>query len=501
MIRQGGAIVAIMIIARHGLWFRREYADGACAGRGVYGDRCSSCHGNRGQGGVGPSLADVRDVARVRRPTGMDRVGERKMEGRARPDYGANDTPVTKVMPGHAETPHSRRDRAVAAFERVEYGDGDPVRRARGVRTLRETDRALGECDRRRVAPTTLPEYGVIDGGWTMSGFASTAGLASAARITFTAAVVIFIYTIVIGILNGMDLWEPEHDLLMSHVHSGTLGWITLGVAGIAVLDVLRRPRGTVRRAPRVTTMAVGLVAAVVLYVVAFAMGDSIFDDRIQRPIFGTVLFVVVIWVLVWFVAAYRAYPTSSAARLGLLLAWISLLIGSLFGIILGLFTANGEVPGLDNETAARFADAHPPAMVIGYLPGRRVRGRRVDAARRRRGRGGSVQMWLLFVAGLIINIAFVTGKDEELAGPANLLMIAAGLMLLWRSRSMLPQTAGAGSVSVCSRASPCCSSSSISPCSPSSCRGSSVTWSTSTHSPNRRKGCSSRSTTRCSSG
>jgi hypothetical protein len=53
-------------------------------------------------------------------------------------------------------------------------------------------------------------------------------------------------------------------------------------------------------------------------------------------------------------------------------------------------------------------------------------------------GRAGYVQMWLLFAAGIIINIAFVTGTDEQLAGPANLLMIAAGIMVLWRSRSML---------------------------------------------------------------
>lgn len=46
--------------------------------------------------------------------------------------------------------------------------------------------------------------------------------------------------------------------------------------------------------------------------------------------------------------------------------------------------------------------------------------------------------MWLLFVAGLVINVAFVTGTDEQLAGPANLLMIAALVTLLWRSRSML---------------------------------------------------------------
>ena len=271
-----------------------------------------------------------------------------------------------------------------------------------------------------------------------MSVFALRAGLAGPARVSFSAAAIVFVYTIVIGILNGTDIWEPEHDVLMSHVHSGTLGWITLGVAGIAFLMFSDGRAVPAEERRRVDAMTWALVASVVLYVLAFLAGDSIFDDRIQRPIFGTVLFVVVIWVLVWIVGAYRAYGSSSAARLGLLLGWISLLIGAVFGVILGLFTANGSVPGLDDETASRFADAHPPAMVIGYLlvaAFAAVEWMLHDADQ---GRAGFVQMWLLFVAGLVINIAFVTGSDEQLAGPANLLMIAAGLTLLWRSRSML---------------------------------------------------------------
>jgi hypothetical protein len=198
--------------------------------------------------------------------------------------------------------------------------------------------------------------------------FASREGLAAPSRLAFISAAAIFMYTVVIGILNGTDVWEPEHDVLMSHVHSGTLGWITLGVAGIAFLMYSDGREISAGERRQVTTMTWALVVAVVLYVLAFLAGDSIFDDRIQRPIFGTVLFVVVIWVLVWFVTAFRAYESSSAARLGLLLGWISLLIGAVFGVILGLYTANGEVPGLADETAARFADAHPPAMVIGYL-------------------------------------------------------------------------------------------------------------------------------------
>ncbi len=215
-----------------------------------------------------------------------------------------------------------------------------------------------------------------------MSVFAPHAGLASASRIAFTAASAIFMYTIVIGILNGMDIWNPEHDVLMSHVHSGTLGWITLGVAGIAFLMFSEGRDVPASEQHQTVRMAWVLVGAVVLYVLAFLAGDSIFDDRIQRPIFGTVLFIVVIWLLVWFINAYRAYESASAARLGLLLGWISLLIGAVFGVILGLYTSNGEVPGLDDETAARFADAHPPAMVIGYLLVAGLRGRRVAAPR-----------------------------------------------------------------------------------------------------------------------
>ena len=262
--------------------------------------------------------------------------------------------------------------------------------------------------------------------------------LSRATRTLFTAAMVIFLYTVVIGILNGMDLWEPEHDVLMSHVHSGTLGWITLGVAGVAMLvcSLDREVSADERRSA--DTLAWAMIAGVVLYVVAFAVGDSIFDDRIQRPVFGTLLFLPVGWFLVWLVGAYRAYGRSGAARLGLLLAWISLLIGAVFGVILGLYTSNGEVPGLGDDVAARIADAHPPAMVIGYLL---VAGFSIVEwllHDQDTGRGGFVQVWLLFVAGLIINLAFVTGTDEQLAGPANLLMIAAGVMMLWRSRRLL---------------------------------------------------------------
>ncbi|HEY5663534.1 MAG TPA: hypothetical protein VIS05_05815 [Ilumatobacter sp.] len=272
-----------------------------------------------------------------------------------------------------------------------------------------------------------------------MTGFDARFGLAGPARSAFMSAATIFVYTIVIGILNGADIWEPEHDALMSHVHSGTLGWVTLGVAGVVLLMFSDGRQASDAERRRVAAMTYSLIGAIVLYVLAFLAGDSIFDDRIQRPIVGTALFVIVVWFLWWLVQQVRSSSGRlSAARLGMLLAWISLLIGAVFGVILGLYTSNGDVPGLSDDVAGRVADAHPPAMVIGYLLVAAFSIVEWLLFDDDTGRGGYVQAWLLFVAGIIINIAFVTGTDEQLAGPANLLMIAAGLTLLWRARPLL---------------------------------------------------------------
>ena len=46
----------------------------------------------------------------------------------------------------------------------------------------------------------------------------------------------------------------------------------------------------------------------------------------------------------------------------------VLLFVGAILGVLLGLYTSNGEIPGLDNDTAARVAEGHPPAMVIGFL-------------------------------------------------------------------------------------------------------------------------------------
>lgn len=96
-------------------------------GRGVYADNCSACHGNRGQGGVGPALSEVRDVW----PSCTDhmewiRLGSQRWQDEHGPTYGALDRPIDQVMPGYEGELTADEIAAVAAFERVEYGGGDP---------------------------------------------------------------------------------------------------------------------------------------------------------------------------------------------------------------------------------------------------------------------------------------------------------------------------------------------------------------------------------------
>ncbi|MFQ5968072.1 MAG: hypothetical protein ACE5MI_10740 [Acidimicrobiia bacterium] len=268
------------------------------------------------------------------------------------------------------------------------------------------------------------------------------------ARITFVAALLLFIITIVIGILNGVDLVEFERDQTVTHLHAGTLGWITLALSGTAFLMFTGRRALSVGDVSHARALAYSMIGAVALYVAAFYAGDSIFDDRIQRPFGGTLLFLVVVWFLVWLVRNNRAAPSSSIARLGVILAWISLLIGAVFGIILGLFTARGEVPGLDAETATAVADAHPPAMVIGYLilaAMAVIEWTIRDERTWGESRWGAAQMWILFTAGVIVNVGFISGLEQELLGPANLLMIAGVVILVLRSRHELVPSAWRG--------------------------------------------------------
>lgn len=92
-------------------------------GRTIYGDTCSVCHGDRGQGLVGPSLdAVVETWPSCDAHVEWVELGSAGWIDRHGDTYGATDKPVEGGMPSHANRLEPGEMRLVALFERVTYG-------------------------------------------------------------------------------------------------------------------------------------------------------------------------------------------------------------------------------------------------------------------------------------------------------------------------------------------------------------------------------------------
>ena len=123
---------------------------------------------------------------------------------------------------------------------------------------------------------------------------------ARTARDLYLVAAAVFIVTIAIGILNGADLVEFDRNALLTHVHSGTVGWLSLTIVASAFL--------LFRAADRRLMLALAVLVPV--YVLAFFTGNFTF-----RAISGTALLLVIVWLVFWtwgrFLAEERTSPSS----------------------------------------------------------------------------------------------------------------------------------------------------------------------------------------------
>ncbi|CAN5888210.1 hypothetical protein BH23ACT5_BH23ACT5_09350 [soil metagenome] len=259
--------------------------------------------------------------------------------------------------------------------------------------------------------------------------------LESTARLLLRAAMALFVVTIVIGILNGMDIWDPGHNVLLTHVHAGTLGWITLAMVGVALLMFGGgADQKAIEGAQR---MGLATVVVTTIYVIAFATGTGIF-----RPIAGTLMLLAIVWVLAWVWGRYTA-SARTTAQLAMLLTMVSLTIGAVLGVRLGLFIANGTLPGLSTEMAANLGAAHPAAMLIGYLilAGVAVTDWILEGPE---GRSGRAVAWILFAAGIVMNVAFIFNLDV-LIQVGSLLEVIAIVMFIVRMWSKITPSAWQG--------------------------------------------------------
>jgi hypothetical protein len=232
-------------------------------------------------------------------------------------------------------------------------------------------------------------------------------------RALFLTAMATFLVTIVIGILNGTDAVEFNHDQILTHVHSGTLGWISLSIVAAAAWVA----RGIDRR----LAIAIGVVIPV--YVLAFYLAIPWL-----RAVAGGVLLVLIVWLVVWawgVASARRSLPTLAVA-LGL----TTFTYGAVIGVLRQVQLAGG--PSLF-PASADIVGAHASAMVFSYLiiVAMGLLEWRILGTEDRP-RGGVAQVVLLFIGGLIISgtLLFLPTEALQPAGGVYLLVELVAVVL-----------------------------------------------------------------------
>ncbi len=234
-----------------------------------------------------------------------------------------------------------------------------------------------------------------------------------AARDLYLVAIAVFVVNIVIGILNGADAVEFDRNQILTHVHAGTVGWLTLVIVAATTLLF----RATDRR------LVLALAVTVPVYVVAFYVGNFPL-----RAITGLALLVVIGWLVLWLWREYLA-GERTLPRLAVTLGLTSFGFGAVLGVLLQVAMALG-VTILPGDGIA----AHASAMTFGYLVlvafgvlEWRILGTR-DLPR-----AGVVQVVALFVGGLVISLSLLAGAAQAGGGIYLLAQLVAVVLFIVR--------------------------------------------------------------------
>lgn len=252
-------------------------------------------------------------------------------------------------------------------------------------------------------------------------------------RVTLRVAMLIFVYTIGIGILNGLDLVEFSRRQLLSHLHGGTLGWMTLAIIAATQWLFVDQKGISERSARTVRGFAYLAAIAIPLYVLAFATTFGI-----GRPLGGAATLIALIGIAVWSFGRVREVALT-VPRLLILLGLTSSLIGGGFGVLNG-FAIAFEWTWIPES----FFEAHPGTMEIGFtMPVAMALaewGMRIGTPDENPNRWGIAQAVLMMVAFVWV-LGFILAGQGDLVAIGILFGIVAIAIFFGRMRHFVRST------------------------------------------------------------
>lgn len=251
-------------------------------------------------------------------------------------------------------------------------------------------------------------------------------------RWLFQAGLLIFVVTIGLGMARGLGLlaFESENEWL-THLHSGVIGWITLGILG-AGLWLYGGDQDRGHDEPLVTWSAILLVVAAPTFVVAWWI-----HAWPLLTVTGTAVTLGIVLYMVWMVRAAAAigYRRLTTPQLGVLVGLLTLIVGSAIGVLIAIQEATGafELPAMVHMTHAETQISAYLVLVSMAIAYWRLRGHDRTA-------GGTWMVGLFFGAGAIIAGSLLAGSIEGTIGflPLDIAAFAIFLALTWR-RVLMP--------------------------------------------------------------
>ncbi len=221
----------------------------------------------------------------------------------------------------------------------------------------------------------------------------------------------IFGLTALLGLANATRIFGAlSQDTLLTHLHSGTLGWITMGVFGVTIWLFAGSGASLSRN-----ILWSGLVTAA--YVLAFWSGNFP-----ARAITGTLELLVILYWWWWALsqALREGFGRIDVPKLSVVLGLTILLIGAIVGVTIQLFLALG----ITLPTSPELIGTHASAQIGGYLvlvSAGIIEWRLTGGGKRTR--AGLAQAYALFLGGLFLAIG-VGMNIQPLQGIATLLQV-----------------------------------------------------------------------------
>lgn len=264
-------------------------------------------------------------------------------------------------------------------------------------------------------------------------------------RILFVASALLFLVTIGFGFLNALTSGPLPRWQSLIHLHSGSIGWITLSLIGIAIW-LFTGQRHVTARYERAITWLVRLsilffAGYIASFAIAFSQGGEAF---VLLVVFGASSMLMIWAAAIFAVTQLRRIPLVTNVHVLVTAGLLVAAVGATMGVLLGLEYVVGDVfpmPGERIGIHAGMMDAYLLLVASGIVE---WFVRHEDAGSYTR--SGLAQTLTVSIAALLVPIAFVF--DLMVLLPVFVLLLLVFLVLFavrmgWRAVRVDPLAPG----------------------------------------------------------